>query len=230
MRGGRARYAAALVSTPDHSIGSRYCIRSVVRGSASPRWLTTRGLPAGPCPSWSRRRTDAKDQRELNGRGPFNAASGVYSSWKCASAAVVASPDHGTEDRPPRRGLLFNVAAIDRDDVALAPVARDPEVDFRLREREVAVVAHLAVDEHLAGLIQHAQRDPTALPPSLYLPSEVTVSSPLSQLPQIALGRGRPSRPARAAAGTPKPIVSRFIRSFLRAPQSSRGSFGWRPI
>ena len=37
VRGGLARNAAALVSTPDHSMGSKYGIRSVVRGSPSPR-------------------------------------------------------------------------------------------------------------------------------------------------------------------------------------------------
>ena len=35
------RTGDAFESTPDHSIGSRYCSRSVIRGSASPRWLTT---------------------------------------------------------------------------------------------------------------------------------------------------------------------------------------------
>ena len=57
-----------------------------------------------------------------------------------------------------RRRLRFNVAAIDRDDVPLPGVELDAEIDLRLHEREVAVVAHLAVDEDLAGLIEHAQR------------------------------------------------------------------------
>src|SRR5690349_3117587 len=85
-----------------------------------------------------------------------NAAAGVYRSWKWASAVVATRPPSAAaKSRAAGRGLLLNVAAVDRDDVPLPAVELDPEVDFRLREREIALVAHLAVDEHLAGLVEH---------------------------------------------------------------------------
>src|SRR5688572_28028947 len=77
-------------------------------------------------------------------------------SWKWASAVVATSPPSAVaRSRAAGRGLLLNVAAVDPDAVPLPRVELDPEVDLRLREREVALVAHLAVDEHLAGLVEH---------------------------------------------------------------------------
>src|SRR5512139_34755 len=86
----------------------------------------------------------------------FNAASGVYSSWKWASAVVATSPPSAVaRSRAAGRDLFLNVAAVDSYDVPLPRVELDPEVDLRLCEREVALVAHLAVDENLAGLVEH---------------------------------------------------------------------------
>ena len=63
----------------------------------------------------------------------------------------------GRASRAAGRELLLNVAAIDRDDVALAGIELDPVVDLRLGERVVAFVAHDALDQHLAGLVEHPQ-------------------------------------------------------------------------
>src|SRR5918993_2470967 len=95
----------------------------------------------------------------------FKAASGVYSSWKWASAAVVSRPASTVpRNSAAARGLLFNVAAIDRDDVALPGVEFDPEIDLRLGERVVALLAHNALNQHLAGRVEHAQRNADGLP------------------------------------------------------------------
>src|SRR6185436_5999131 len=89
----------------------------------------------------------------------FNAAAGVYSSWKWASAVVATRPPSAmARSRAAGRELLLNVAAVDRDDVPLSRVELDPVIDLRLRKGEVALVAHLPVDEDLAGRIEHPQR------------------------------------------------------------------------
>src|SRR6478735_3760222 len=92
----------------------------------------------------------------------FSAASGVYSSWKCASATGLASriasaPGPKARERHDPK-LLFNVAAVDGDDVAFAGIELDAVRHLGLGKGEVAVLGHHAIDQDLAGLVVDPQR------------------------------------------------------------------------
>src|SRR5690349_2849781 len=77
----------------------------------------------------------------------FNAASGVYRSWKCASAAPLVKPASNTpitgrvlRHRGRRNNLLLNVAAIDGDGMPLTGIEFHAEGHLGLGKCEGAVL------------------------------------------------------------------------------------------
>ena len=55
--------------------------------------------------------------------------------------------------------LFLDVTAVDLNDMPLAALELDAEIDSRSRKREIAVLAHRAFDQHATRRIDDAHRD-----------------------------------------------------------------------